>query len=73
MAEDDGTPGLLDRAAEESSSREAELLRQEIERQNHEKAVLEERHQFEILERLSESEGGASGVQGGGQGGNFRA
>ncbi|KAL6182319.1 hypothetical protein ACLB2K_043742 [Fragaria x ananassa] len=50
---EDGSPVIpeSDRAAEELSSREAEL-RKEIERERHEKAVLEERHQFEILERL---------------------
>ncbi|KAM5572232.1 hypothetical protein ABKV19_012344 [Rosa sericea] len=53
MAEDGSSiVAELDRAAEGlSSSREAEL-RQEIEQHKHEKAVLEEKHQFEILERL---------------------
>ncbi|XP_062030098.1 uncharacterized protein LOC133745957 [Rosa rugosa] len=53
MAEDGSSIAAeLDRAAEGLSTREAELLRQEIEQHKHEKAVLEEKHQFEILERL---------------------
>ncbi|KAK9927027.1 hypothetical protein M0R45_024232 [Rubus argutus] len=53
MAEDDNrsVPELGSMPAEALSAREAEL-RQEIEQQKHEKAVLQENHQFEVLEKL---------------------
>lgn len=53
MAEDDNrsVPALGSMPAEALSAREAEL-RQEIEQQKHEKAVLQENHQFEVLEKL---------------------
>lgn len=57
MAEDDNrsVPELGSMPAEALSAREAEL-RQEIEQQQHEKAVLQENHQFEVLEKLKVKE-----------------